>query len=210
MNNVMYVVNDMVFENQAGKYNARARAKAYCDKNDIDYRNMLQANNEAEVYYIQKLLQRDVCFISTHEKIAVTDGFYNAVGQSIPAIVIDVPFHYADEDGNHYEWLVADVYDLTIKLTDAKILFDKSHKNEGCYLKLLCLGDNNEIKEFTLEDLESVRYNFMQEEHKKTLKHLHKLRERQTYDRLRKLREEGRITESQTKALYKLEERYGK
>ena len=206
----MYVVNDLIFENQKDKYNSRARAKAYCQKNGIDDSQMLRVDNEAELYYLQQIKERNVHFIRTHEKIVVSDGFYNAVGEFVPPLVMDIPFHYADEEGVHYEWLVADLGDLNTKLIEEKIFFDMYHKDEGYYLKLLCLGDDNEIKAFTLDDIESLRYNFMQDQHKKTLQHLHKLRERQTYDRLKKLREEGRITESQKKALYKLEERYGR
>lgn len=208
MNDYKYIVNGIVFESNEGKHNAKRRATAYCKKNDISEGEMLEVRNEVELKYIQQL--KNVKFLSTHEKMVVQQCFNNAVGQYIPAFVIDVPFHYVDDNGIHYEWVIGDKKELNQKLVDSKMMFDKFYVFEKYYLKLIYLDTDGTFKEFLLTDIEELRLKFRKAEHKEMLKSLAEIRARQTYDRLLKLREEGRITQSQTKALYKLEERYGK
>ena len=210
MTNYMYVVNDLVFENQDGKFNARKRAKAYCKSHGIDEGKLLEVRNDVELQYLKHIKKNGARWIGTHEKVLVHNSFNNIVGHYIPPVVADVPFHYVDDNGIHYEWLVSSIYNLTADLVNTKVMFDEFHYHDDYYLKLVYVDVDGTYKEFTLNELELIRDKYKKESHRKMLANLKELRERQTYDRLLKLRAEGRITESQTKTLYRLEERYGK
>ena len=207
----IYVVDDVVFTNEEGKSTARQRAYAHAKSNGIDKSEVLEVHNDIELDYLKQLKARGVRHLSTHDKVLVLQGFTNAKDQFIPPMVEDIPFHYVDDDGIHYEWVVGSVYDLTSRLVYTKTLFDSFHRlDRDFYLRLIYIDTDGTYKEFELRDIENLRIKFNQEEHKKMLEKRRALREIQVFERLRQLRNEGRITEKQTQTLYRLEALYGK
>ena len=210
MTQSMYVVGDNVFTNDDNS-NPRQRAYAYAKSNSIDKSEVLEARNDVELDYIKYLKGKGARHLSTHDKMLVLQGFTNAKDQFIPPMVEDIPFHYVDNEGVHYEWVVGSVYDLTTRLVYTKALFDSFHRlDRDFYLRLIYIDTDGTYKEFELRDIENLRIKFNQEEHKKMLEKRRALREIQVFERLRQLRSEGRITEKQTKTLYRLEALYGK
>ena len=209
MTQSMYVVGDNVFTNDDNS-NPRQRAYAYAKSNSIDKSEVLEARNDVELDYIKYLKGKGARHLSTHDKVLVLQGFTNAKDQFIPPMVEDIPFHYIDDEGIHYEWVVGSIYDLNNRLVYTKVLFDLFNRLEDCYLKLIYLDTDGTYKEFNINEIELLRNKFSQTEHKKMLEKRRALREIQVFERLRQLRSEGRITEKQTKTLYRLEALYGK
>ena len=122
-------------------------------------------------------------------------------------MMTSIPFVYVDAQGNtHYDWVVGTVIELKSHVVDSKYLFDLHNiQNKKC-LTLLYLDDDGTFKEWQLDELGNVRKKFTAKAHKEMLKELDKVRQCEKYDRLKRLRDEGKITDNQRKELYRLEE----
>lgn len=209
MNNYLYVINDMVFKNDEHKYNGKARAIAYCKRHKLDQASIVTLRNDTELAYYQRLKAREeqgeITNVATHQPYMLINGFENSNGENILPLLVDMPFQYLEKGKYHYELVVEKVNDLTASLIYGKALFDYHYKDKGAYLKLLYVSDSGEFVEWKLEDINNVRKMFKSQSHKAILAQHKKIRDQQAYNRLIKLRDEGRISVNQRKELYRLE-----
>lgn len=212
MDKRFYVVREAMFENVNKQSNAYFRALAYCKSRGIDEKEIIELHNDSEYAYYKRLVALyGAENVGTHSKFEVMKGFENAVGESIQPLRIDVPFIYYDDKGKlNYEYLVTNPSELNTKLIYSKILLDKFWLEYGGYLKIVYLNDKNEYVEWKIGDYKEITSSFKNAQHKKVLAEHRAIREQQRYDRLLKLRSEGRISQNQTLELYRLEEIYGK
>lgn len=209
MSERIYIVRDLVFLNQGGKYNGKRNAIVHCKKNKIDTSEIIELYSETELEYYKLLKDRDVKSLSIHQPMLVQKGFNNANEDFIPPVMVDVPFRYIDDKGIHYDWVVGKAYELDTRLVNSKFYFDKYYLTSDKYLRLIYKDTDGQFKEFTISETNDIRRKYQIKMHKEMLRERKALRDRQVYDRLMKLRNEGLITESQTKELYRLEELYG-
>ena len=213
MADYLYVVNDLVFENEEGKHNAKSRALNYCKKNGINTNLVMQIASEVDLAYYQLLREKksrgEISGLELNMYFTIVQSFYNANREFIPAMMTIVPFVFTDKEGKrHYQKVVGNIKDLDGKLVDTKYMFDLHHVVQKKYLELIYLDENGSFKTWTIDEIENLRKLYRAKKHKETLAKLRQLRERQKYDRLKRLRAEGKITDNQRKELYRLEELY--
>ena len=209
----IYVVRDQVFDDSATNYTAKFMAKKYAKENDIRSEEIIELNNETQLAYYQLLCEKksqgDITCLKVNSYYVLQDAYLNQVGDTISPLIVSVPFAYVDFDNhNHYELVVASIYDIDNSLVMTKLLLDKFLKELGGYLKLLYIDSDGTFKEWKLNDIVQVRIKLVKAEHKKMLAEQRKVRQLQQYDRLLRLRAEGKITEAQSKELYRLDEIY--
>lgn len=213
MSNFLYVIDDLVFENDEGKHNAKSKAIHYCNKHNIKTDLIIQMRDEVELAYYRLLCEKksrgEVKSIETNMYATIMQSFYNANHEFIPPLNIVVPFVVKDNNGKiHYQKVISDIKDLNVYLIHVKHMFDKHNVVENKYLELIYLDDDGTFKTWTLDDFENVQAMYRLKKHKDILAKLRQLREQQKYDRLKRLRDEGKITDNQRKELYRLEDMY--
>ena len=211
--NKYYIVEGNIFESGEGRRNAKSRALSYCKKHHIDYENIIEINNDTELAYYKYLCEKksrgEIISIKTHQLEVLINGFHNCNGVFIAPMMTSIPFEYVDADGKeHYDWVVGTVIELKHYVVDSKYLFDLYNVQNNKCLTLFYLDDDGSFKEWEITEIENVRKKFRQKAHKEMLDKLFRVRELEKYDRLKKLRQEGKITENQRKELYKMEVLY--
>jgi len=208
----IYLVRENIFHDEGNVYKGKPSAIAYCKKNGISQDEIVELYNDSELVYYrllqEKVAKGEIKSVRTHQKKIITNGFTNARGENIPAMVVDIPFEIVGDGYVHYINLVTDFKSLTRHLLTEKILFDYFYKKEEGYIRIVYQGNDGKYKDYRLEDYGKLKAEFQSEEHKRLLEQHRAVRERQKYDRLLKLREEGKITDNQRKELYRLEELY--
>ena len=209
----LYVVNDLVFDNEEGKHNAKSRALNYCKKHGINTNLVMPIANEVDLAYYQLLREKkshgEISGLELNMYFTIVQSFYNANREFIPAMLMTVPFIFTDKNGKrHYQKVVGNLKDLDSKLVDMKYMFDFHHLVEKKHLELIYLDDNGTFKEWQITDIENLRRMYRMKKHKEVLLKLKQLRERQKFDRLKRLRDEGKITDNQRRELYRLEALY--
>lgn len=211
MNSPLYLINDLVFRNDEHKYNGKARAIAYCKRHNLDEREIITLKNDTELTFYQYLKERvPDGKVLVHIPYVVQDTFRNFVGDVIPPTIVDVPFVYTDINHKlNCELIIEDIKDVDMKLIYGKIMFDKQFA-DTTYLRLLVTNEQGEFVEWKLDDIPTLRKKFTAEYRKKIFEKHQLIRDKQTYDRLLSLREEGRITVNQSKELYRLENLFKK
>lgn len=210
MSNYLYIVNDLVFENEEGKHNAKSRASWFCKKHGISTNTIMRVNDEVELAYYQLLRDKEnrgeLSRLETHSQTILVQSFYNANKEFMTAVLDTIPFVFTDSKGvRHYQYLVSCLKDLNAQLIARKYMFDMRHLVDKNYLELIYLDNDGSFKEWKLDEIETLRKMYRQKIHKEMLEKIKKIREKQKYDRLLKLREEGKITDNQRKELYRLE-----
>jgi len=210
MNNPLYLIKDMVFRNDEHKYNGKARATAYCKRHDIDPIEIVTLKNDTELAYYRhlqdKLAKGEIREMATHQSYDVTEAQKNYIGETTLVIACDVPFLYIDNDGLHCELVIEDINEVDTKLIYQKILFDNKFAFMT-YLKLLYVDKDGNFVEWKLDDIPVLRKMFTAKYRKASQEKRQQIRDQQTYDRLVQLRDEGRISVSQRKELYRLEKK---
>lgn len=209
--NKYYIVEGNIFEAGEGRHNAKSRALSYCKKHHIDYETIVEIYNDTELAYYKYLCEKksrgEILSIKTHQLETLVNGFHNCNGVFIAPMMTSIPFVYTDADGKeHYDWVVGTVIELKHHVVDSKYLFDLYNIQKNKCLTLLYLDNDGSFIEWQMDEIENVRKKFRQKEHKEMLKKLQVVRDLEKYDRLKKMRDEGKITDNQRKELYRLEE----
>lgn len=207
---VRHYVRGEIFENDYPKWNALAKAFRYCKENDIDFSEIYAVSSESEIEYLKRLLikQKDgeICDLKSHEQVCLIGEFKNANGDTIPNFLFQTSFTYKDVVYNkkHFVLIVDSPYEITREIRLCKTLFDVIVHSQY-YLEILIFnGDDLSFSEWKFESNEAIK-ELKAKEHKRQLAQKREIREQQKYDRLLKLRDEGKITERQTQELYRLE-----
>ena len=208
--NKYYIVEDIIFESGEGTRNAKSRALSYCKKHNISYDNIVEINNDTELAYYKYLCEKksrgEINSIKTHQLEVLINGFHNSNGVFIAPMMTSIPFEYVDAQGKeHYDWVVGTVIELKHHVVESKYLFDLYNINNKKCLTLIYLDDDSTFQEWQLDDIENIRKKFRQKAHKEMLAKMQYIREQEKYDRLKRLRDEGKITDNQRKELYRLE-----
>ena len=203
-----YLIRNVIIEKENIKDNAYLRSLKYCKDNGIDRSEIVELFNDNELAFYRCLIAKGYQ-VKTHVKTELFKSFKNFIGDEIPSITIDIPFVYIDENGDtNYAFLISSLYDIDNNLILVKKLFDKEHRDDN-YLRLVWLNNKGEYIDWKLGDYTMIAKEFRTNEHKIILAKQRAIRERQKYDRLLKLRSDGKITDNQRKELYKLEAIYG-
>ena len=206
----IYLVRDCIFHDGNNTYKGKPSAIAYCKKNGIDPDEIVELYNDSELVYYRHLQEKikrgDIISVKTHQKKIAINGFTNARGENIPALVIDIPFVIEGEGYTHYIKLITDFKSLDRYLLYEKILFDYFFKKEEGYMRIVYQDNEGVYHNYQLDDYAKLKKEFQSEAHKKMLAEHRKIRELEKFDRLKRLRDEGKITDNQRKELYRLEE----
>ena len=207
---VYHYVRGEVFENDYPKWNALAKARRYCNENAIDISEIYAVSSEGEIEYLERLLIKqedgEIYDLKSHEQVCLIGEFKNANGDKIPNYLFQTSFTYRDKLSNkaHIVYIVQSPYEITREIRLSKMLYDYNRRDMGCYLEILMFNDDLSFSEWKFDSNEAIK-ELKEKEHKKLLAQKREIREQQKYDRLLKLRSEGKITERQTKELYRLE-----
>ena len=207
-----YWVRGTIFENSKNKVNAKGKAIRYCRENGIDESEIYELSNKSELAYLE-YLKSDSKYqnIVSNQKVVLVNEFENYNHDKIPPLEINVSFIYSLVAGyvrqTQYVKVIDSVYELNKQFINEKILFDCLYANNG-YLQVLYLDQEGNWKEWKMGD-KTLAIQERKAQHKKMLTQKKAIRDRQKYDRLLKLRSEGKITERQTKELYRLEKVFG-
>jgi len=208
----IYLVRDCIFHDENNAYKGKPSAIAYCKKHGIDLDEIVELYNDSELIYYrhlqEKVKQGYLISVKTHQKKTIINGFKNRRGEIIPALVVDVPFVVEGEGYTHFIALVANFTSLTRQLLQDKILFDSTFYKEGYYLRIIYQDNDGKYCDYHLNDYEAVKKEFQSAKHKELLEKQRQIREAEKFDRLKRLRDEGKITDNQRKELYRLEEIY--
>lgn len=209
--NYIYIVGDKAFYFDGNNQSTFYQALKYSREIGLKKDEIVRIDNEDELdYYNYLRAEKGIKKVICHSKQELLGGFTNVVGDEISPIEVDIPFVYQDEkDTWHYEWLITSLLDVTIKLIFTKKLFDKiGTEGTNLYLKIVYLNNEGEYIEWKLDDYDQIAKDYRSEAHKKVIAQRKAMREQQRFDRLMKLREEGKITDNQRNELYKLEAKY--
>lgn len=208
----MYYIEGKIFKESTNK-KAYNFAKKYAKDNGLDEDKIYEISNTSEQAFLEYLIdeQKDkrIVGFSTHEKIELVEKFENYNHEEMPSLTMEVSFTFISS-GNykkHYVKVVDSVYELDKHFIDLKILFDYLFV-EGAYLEVYYLDDEGNWKKWNIKD-KDLFIKERKEQHKKKLAQMRAIRGRQTYDRLLRLRSEGKATERQLQKLYELEKVYG-
>ena len=213
--NVCHYVRGEIFENDYPKWNALLKARKYCKENNISTDEIYAFTGEGELEYLERLLikQQDgeVYEIKTHEQVCLVGEFKNVKDDVIPNFMFQTSITYRDKLTNqpHIVYIVHSPYEITREIRLCKALYDREHWLANCYLEILIFnGEDISFQEWKFTSNEAIK-ELKQKEHKQLLAQKRAIRDRQKYDRLLKLRSEGKITERQSKELYRLDKVFG-
>ena len=204
----IYYIQGEIFREKTNK-KALAFAKHYAKEHGYDEKDIYELSNNAEIIYLTQLLEKQekgyVENIFTNKRIAVLSSFENYDNEDIPELAFEISCIYQEKGGGHrhYVKVVNSVYELTRELINNKILFDYVFKDTAS-LEIYYPDEDNKLKKWKLTD-KDIFIKEAKERHKKKLAQMRAIRDRQKYDRLLKLRSEGKITERQSQELYRLE-----
>lgn len=209
-----YYIRGNIFENSGSRMNGKGKALRYCKDNGIDESEIYELSNQSEYEFFKTLLEKEqrneIHSLKSHEKVALIGFFTNDNGEQYAPYEFETSFIYRDSGTNQVNviYVAENVYDLTRELILCKTLYDYTRKGSGLYLKVYYQDKDNEFKEWHIGDKET----FIQEakeRHKKMLVQKRAIRDRQKFDRLLRLRDEGKITDTQRQELYRLEKVFG-
>lgn len=201
-----YYINGEVFDETTSQ-KSLAFAKKYAKDNNLDESQIYTLVNKSELAYLKELLKReDVSYIVSNRKVELVKGFENYNGDTIPPLEINVSFIFQKNDKKQYVKIIDSVYELNKQFINEKILFDCLFVDNN-YLQVYYLDDDKWV-EWKIQDIAPF-VKEKKEQHKRLLAQKRAIRDRQKFDRLLKLRSEGKITERQTKELYRLEKVFG-
>ena len=210
-NNYQFV-RGQAFFNDYPKWNAIVKARAYCKANGIDGSEIYTLSNESEQKFLEELLKRDDIYeIKSHEKVCLMAQFVNSNDDVIPSFMFQTSFTYRDKVSNkpHVVYVANNVYSLTKELVLSKTLYDREHFASGCYLEVYLYDiKTNTFNEWKIGSRETFK-EVQKYEHQTIVAQKKAIRDRQKYDRLLQLRDEGKITERQSQMLYRLEKVFG-
>jgi len=205
-----YFVRGMVFE-ECNPRKSYIYAKHYADLKGYSEKEIYELRNDSELNFLKELLKRgeEIEHLSTHKQVKLIKQFTNSAGIDIQDYVFDISFFFFDRGTCEIRsvLVVDSVYELNRELKLNKTLFDYLGKESGQRLEVYYY-QNGVLKEWQIGDNDY----FIQErkeQHKKFLAQRRAIRDSQKYDRLLKLRREGKITERQSKELYRLEKVFG-
>ena len=206
---VFYYVNGEIFKNTDNKFNGLEKAKRYCKDNNIQESEIKSFANESELRYYKKVCYtEDYKHLETRPKITLIKEFNNFNGDNIPSLTFEPSFAYQDKDLHwHYIVIPKSIFEIDKELINTKILFDYLNK-ECSYLEVFLENPHGVFEEWKCDLLD-----FFKQAKKEIAKvkkgNLKELNESLKYDRLLRLRNEGKITKTQSKELYKLEKKWG-
>ena len=210
---VYHFIRGQLFYNDYPKWNGLSKAKKYCHDNNIDESEIYALSNDSEEAYLYDLLARqergEVYEIKSHEQVCLVGEFKNSNNDVIPNFLFQTSFTYRDSKTNkpHIVYISPSIY-IKRELILEKTLYDREHWLADCYLEVYYLDESHTFKEWKISDKEAIK-ELKKKEHQRLLAQKRAIRDRQKFDRLLKLRAEGKITERQTKELYRLEKAYG-
>jgi len=207
---VFHYVRGQLFYNDYPKWNGRRKAEQYCEENGIDKKEIYSLFNDSELKCLKTLLEMReaglIKNINTHQGITLINRFTNKYGHEIPPYTFVASFTYQSVETNekHTILIPSNVYEITREVILTKTLFD--YLNVDCQALEIYLYDEetNSFNEWKIGDKEEIK-KIKKQEHKQLLAQKRIIRDRQKFDRLLKLRDEGKITEKQTKEMYRLE-----
>ena len=208
--NVCHYVRGIVFENDYPKWNALTKARRYCKDKGISLDEIYAVSSESEIKYLERLLIKqedgEIFELKTHEQVCLVGEFTNANGDKIPNFMFQTSFTYRDKLSNkpHVVYVVDSPYEITREIRLSKTLYDREHCINDCYLEILIMNSDLSFSVWKFESNEAIK-ELKEKEHKRLLAQKREIREQQKYDRLLKLRDEGKITERQSQELYRLE-----
>lgn len=201
-----YYINGKVFDETTSQ-KSLAFAKKYAKDNNLDESQIYTLVNKSELAYLYELLEgQEVSNIVSNRKVELVKGFENYNGDTIPPLEINVSFIFQKNDKKQYVKIIDSVYELNKQFINEKILFDCLFVDNN-YLQVYYLDDDKWV-EWKIQDIAPF-VKEKKEQHKRLLAQKRAIRDRQKFDRLLKLRSEGKITERQTKELYRLEKVFG-
>lgn len=207
-----YWVRGTTFENSENRVNAKGKAIRYCRENGIDESEIYELSNKSELAYLEHL-KSDSKYqnIVSNKKVELVREFTNYNHDEIPPLEINVSFIYSLVAGyvnqKQYVKVVDSVYDLTKQFINEKKLFDYLFEKNN-YLQVLYLDQEGNWKEWKIGD-KTLGVDERKANHKKMLTQKKVIRDRQKYDRLLQLRQEGKASERQLQELYRLEKVFG-
>ena len=210
-----YYVGGLVFKHSENKLNGKAKAIHYCREKGINEGEIYELSSENEQRFLERLLElKDGGLISdlkSHQTINLINEFINTNDEQIPPLEFKVSFTYQDTKAHHYVYVVENLYKLSREIVLVKTIFDyknQSSNNPDGYLEVVYYDTDGNLHEWHIGDNQA----FIQkrkEQYKKNKNQKRAIRDSQKYDRLLTLRKEGKITEAQTKELYRLEKVFG-
>ena len=209
-----YVVDDQVFKSDENKNNAKGKAIKYCRANGIAQTSILKLSNDSELeyYYYLKECERqgEIYQINSNCEVCLIGAFVNARGEQIPSLMCKVSFTYVDKKTNkpHIVYVAESIYNLNKNLMLIKTLYDLTRNDIGLSLEVYYIDENGAIVDWKIGD-KDVYIKSRKNQHQKRLIQQKAIRDRQKFDRLLKLRSDGKITENQRKELYRLEKVFG-
>jgi len=210
-----YQIREKIFDNTALKFKGKKEAVKYCKANNIDESEIYLLSSNGELEYLNRLLLKqednEIYEIKSHEKVCLVGEFKNAKGDVLPNYMFETSFTYRDRGSNkpHIVKIVDSIYELNKKLILEKTLYDREHWLADCYLEVLVFNSGDKsFKEWKIGDSE-IGIMHEQQLRKERLKQRQFIRQQEKFDRLLKLRDEGKITERQRQELYRLEKVYG-
>ena len=211
----LYAIGDQVFDDLTTNFTAKYLARVYAKEHKMKSSEIVELDNDTELVYYKQLREKqslqEIRDLEVNMPYILDGAYTNAVGEEMPQLEVNIPFSYRDKENfPHFEVVVANLQQLSTSLVQTKILFDKCVLPLKAYLKLLYIDTDGTFKEWHLKEIVELRVRFVKAEHRKMLAEQRKVRQRQQYDRLLRLRAEGKITDTQTKELYKLDEIYNK
>lgn len=211
MRTKFYYVRGEIFENSGGRYNAKGKALRYCKENNIDTSEIYELYNNSELAFLEELLgDENIDQVRSHNKIICTRTFKNANKDEIPSYEIDTTFTYREKEKEktHLVAIINSAYDITKQFILEKSMLDFFLQDVGYYLEVYYLDDEGVWKEWKIGD-NTLSIKARQERKKRYVAQKKVIRDRQKFDRLLKLREQGKITERQSQELYRLEKVFG-
>lgn len=206
---VFYYVNGEIFKNTDNKFNGLEKAKRYCEEHSLPTSEIHAFTNESELrYFLQIWCREGYSELQTHPKIELLKTFTNYVGDQIPSLTFEPSMTYRDKDNQwHYILIPKSIFQVNKELINIKILFDYLNKGTA-HLEILIEQSKGEFVVWKCNDLEMFKQ--AKKEIAKVKKgNLKELSESLKYERLLRLRSEGKITKTQSKELYKLEKKWG-
>lgn len=206
-------VRGQIFNNKDYRLTAIYNARKYCKENNIDESEIYELSSDSELAYLKELLARqekgEIYELKSHERVALVGSFTNDNGDSYPPYEFETSFTYHIKGTNqaHVVYIPNSQYEITKELILSKTIYDYSRKGSGYYLEIYYLDDDDRFKEWKIGDKDIFIKNTIKKR-KQKMAQIREIRKRERYDKLLKLRSEGKISEQQQKALYKLEAEY--
>mgnify|MGYP003328808969 CR=1 FL=1 len=215
---VVYWINGHRFENSANKRDGKEKAEQYCLDNFLNPTDIQKFDSRTECdryeYLLELQKQGLISNLGHHFTLRVQDEFVNANGDTIPAIVYEADFIYAENGKRVVEDVKGSEYFIDERFLTIKEVFDNKMKDKGLYIKVIIYRNKEWVEWHIGEKKKSQKLIKKQREeikrqnailHEKEMKERKVNRDIESYKRLILL---DKPNSTQRKRIAELEEKY--